>query len=268
MENSTGVYTIFQKEFNAAPGLPTHSKTHLDVGIGRKSGLLDPDEYNLKKRNVEEIDKIDDKEAYVNGKQSNLYPTPEDNTPPDGHRNPIPDTNIDLIIDDTDNHKEYGIKGAQIFRYQTQNNNYAFVQPYGKISNTVVDTPDDGSKEGITLLVGANAGQNITFGNGWKLKTKGMLEVSRSAISGDRPSDDLIANAKIIAENAKFKGELGVGTFLDNAKNYCRYIEAKIKYVFNNHISAYAKAGTAKFCFDGENSNKITQFAVGAHVNF
>ncbi len=267
MENSTGIYAIFQKEITAIPGKPKYTSTHVDVGIGRKSGLLNPDEYNPKNSKIEEIGGIDSKEAYVEGKQSNLY-VPDDK-PADGHKNPLPNSTIDLIIEDTNNHKEYGIKFAQYFGHKTKNNNYAFVQPFGKISNTVVEAENgDESKEGATLLLGANAGQNITFGNGWNLKTKGLLEVSRNILTGYRPSDTLIANARVIAENSKFKGELGIGTFIDSAKNFCNYAETKLSYVFNKHFNAYAKAGYASYRIDSHNQEKIFEAAIGARYTF
>ncbi len=266
MENTTGIYAIFQKEICAIPGMPTHTTTNVDIGIGQSSGHLDPDKYNPKDSRKEEIDAIDGKVNYVDSKKSNLY-KPED-AEAHGSKNPMPNSSIDLIINNTDNNKEYGIKFGQIFRNVTKNKNYWYVQPFGKISNISVDREDGGTSEGATVLLGANAGQHATYGNGWTIRTMGMVEVSRSVLQGERPSDNLVANVNFMAKNKKFTGQVGLGTTVDNDKNFCRYVEGKFSYEFSKHVSAYAKVGTAEFCFDGENKNNIFQTALGAHINF
>ena len=261
MNNSTGIYAIIQKNICSIPGHPTRTTTSADIGIGRASGFLNPDEYNPKNKNVEEISNIDEQASWIDNKKSNLYNP--DEIQPDGSKNPLPNSTINLIILDTDTHKEYGIKYGQMFRHTTKNRNYAFVQPFGKISNINVD-----SQEGAIFLLGANAGQNITFGSGWNIKTKALVEASHKVLAGSKPSDYILANANISAENRNFMGQFAVGAFVDNTKKYCSYLETKLNYKFNKNFNVYAKAGVAKYKFDNQNDSKLFEAAVGAHYTF
>ena len=253
MHNGTGIFAILKKDITIIPGLPTQSNTNIDVGIGKASGLLNPDEYR-KNDNTQEIDKIDSAADYVDEQRSINYETNENDTGLDNIA-------VDLIISNTDEHKEYGIKGGYIFRHTSNknDNNYAFAMPFGAISNINVD-----SKEGANFVVGAHAGQNITFGNGWHVRTKALLEGSISVLSGNRPNDYVIANVHAEADKNKFAGQLSLGTFFDNAKKFCRFAEAELNYAFSKHWNANIKAGIANYRFDNEdNKSKLFQLVAG-----
>jgi len=259
MHNGTRIFAILKKHITAIPGLPTHSTTNVDVGIGKASGLLNPDEYNKKDKSLEEIDKIDSASEYIDEQRGKEYETDESSIGLDN-------TSVDLIISDTDEHKEYGIKGGYIFRHKSdkKDDHYSFVMPFGAISNINVN-----SKEGAKFVLGAHAGQNITFGNGWHIKTKALLEGSIGVLSGSRPNDYIIANAHMEANKNKFSSQLSLGTFFDNTKRFCRYAEAELNYAFSNHFNANIKAGITNYRFDSEDNNSKTfQLVAGVRYNF
>lgn len=259
MHNSTNIYAILQKDLTVIPGLPTHSQTNIDVGIGKASGLLDPNEYNKKDKSLEEIDKIDSAANYIDGQRNRDYETDEKGVGLDNAA-------LGLIVSNTDEHKEYGIKGGYIFRHisKKNDNNYAFVMPFGAISNINVN-----SKEGAKFVVGAHAGQNITFGNGWQIRTKALLEGSIGVLAGSSPNNFVIANAHLEAYKNKFSGQLSLGTYFDNAKKFCRYAEAGINYEINKRLSANIKAGIADYKFSNEEGkNNIFQLVAGVKYAF
>ena len=254
MHNGTRIFAILKKDITVVPGLPTHSNMNIDVGIGKVSGFLNPDEYNKKDKSLKEIDNIDSASDYVDEQRSKDYETDENNVGLDN-------VAADLIIINTDEHKEYGIKGGYIFRHTSDknDNNYAFVMPFGAISNINVD-----SKDGAKFVVGAHAGQNINFGSGWHIRTKALLESSISLLSGSKPNDYIIANAHIEADKNKFSGHISFGTFFDNTKKFCRFAETELSYTFNKHWDANIKAGIANYKFDNEeNKSKLFQLVAG-----
>ena len=255
--NSTGIYAIIEKDLNMIPGLPTSSKTHIKVGIGKESGLLDPDEYNPKNKNIENIDKIDVQEEFVESKEGSVYGIDDID-----YKSVKNNTVVNLIISDTDSCKEYGIKGGYIFRKVTKKENYAFAMPYGQISNTNAD-----SKEGVKFVLGANAGQNLNTKNGWNILTKGVLEASRHIVCGQRPSDYILGNINFKANNNKFNGEVSVGAYFDSDKTFCKYLESKVGYTINKNLSAGVKAGIANYKYS-TNENKDFQVAAGVHYTF
>ena len=256
MHNDTGIYGIIQKDITRIPGLPTQTNTNINIGIGKASGMLDPDEYNKKNTSIEEISDIDDKAQSVESKESGAF---EINLDDAGK----PSTTIvNLIISDTDKNKEYGIKGGYIFRYTTKKQNYSFVMPYGQISNTSVD-----SNEGARLILGANAGQKANLVHGWEIKTKGVIEASRSVVTGSSPSDYVLANVNFKASKKDFDGEISAGGYCTNTRAFCKYIEAKIKYNVNDSLTLGLKGGYADSKFDTD-SNRMYQIAAGVHYKF
>lgn len=255
MHNSSKIYGILQKQIVIIPGLPTQTKTDIKVGIGDASGLLDPDAYNPKDKSIEEISEIDSASTYVEGKETDV---PTDDVEKASKKG---DLTVNLIIKDTDNDKEYGVKVGKVFRHASKNNNYSFIMPFAEVADINVD-----SNEGAKFLAGATAGQNISF-NGWNIKTKGVVEASRTVITGSRPSDNLLANVNIKAGKNNFDSEIAAGMYVDNTSTYCRYVEAKVKYAVNSHLTAGIKAGLAKYNYDA-NDNKICEIAAGVHYTF
>lgn len=250
--NETGLYAIIQKKLNKCPGMPTHTETNINVGIGKASGLLDPGEH--KRSNDEET--IDESASqFVEGKESKVF-DPED-------KSLTNETMVNLIIQDTNASKKYGIKIGRLLKYETKKENYAMVLPYGQISNTNTD-----SKEGAELILGVNAGQNTNTASGWNLKTKGVLEVSRQVQQGQSPSDYVLANINFKAAKKGFSGEMSAGAYIDNSA-YCKYVEAKVDYEINKNLKVSAKANKSHYKFStSEDENNFLQFVAGVNYSF
>lgn len=254
--NLTGMYAIIQKDINMVPGLSTQTVTNINVGIGQNSGYLEPDSYKHDTGSVDNIEDIDGAAGYVEGKESDASKMAEDK------ENENKNTVINLIISDTGNTKEYGVKGGYIFR-KSKNNNYAFIMPYGQISNTNIN-----SAEGLKLILGTNAGQNITTSNSWNIKTKCVVECSRQITCGQKPTDYALANVNFRAAKNKFSGEAAVGGYLDNKSTFSQYAELKASYAVNDKISFGVKGGLAHYQYDKNDENKKAEFAVTLNYGF
>ena len=252
--NDTGLYAIIEKDINIVPGLPTQTVTNVNVGIGKNSGQLDPDSYKHDTSGVENIEDIDNAAEYVEGKESDASKMADDNNKEN--------TIINLIISDSDNTKEYGVKGGYIFR-KAKNNNYAFIMPYGQISNTNIN-----SQEGLKLILGTSAGQNITTSNGWNIKTKGTVECSRQVTTGQCPSDYVLANINFKAGKNNFSGEIGAGGYYDNNSTFSKYAELKVGYQINDSLAVGLKGGIAHYQYNADDENKKAEFAVNVSYNF
>ena len=255
MENNTKLRLGFQKDITKIPGLPAQNNTHMDIGIGDESGYLDENKYNRR-------EKTDIEETLENDKIGDLDPLPKgEDIEIDTNNSEKPqNTVIKLIISDTSEKKEYGINAGYIFRKVTQKRNYAFIMPYGTISNLNVD-----SNEGIKMALGVNTGNHVDCDNGWNYTTKGMLEVMREAINGSRPSDNLLANINFKAAKKKFSGELSFGTYLNSNNTDCKYAEAKVYYQANENLKIGLKAAAADYKFDNDRQNI---YAITAGVNY
>ena len=256
MHNSTGLYAIIAKDITKVPGLPTQTNTNINIGFGKVSGMLNPDDYNKKDQSIEEISDIDQNAQTVENKESGTF-----ELDPDNDKDIYNHTIVNLIISDSNNRKEYGIKAGRVFKFTSKEQNYSFVMPYGKISNTSVD-----SNEGLNLILGANAGQKANVGQ-WEFKTKGIVEASRNIMTGSRPSDYVLVNVNVKANKNNFNGELSTGGFYTNSNTYCKYFEAKFKYNMSKQLTLDIKGGIADSKFDNEGS-KLYQFALGANYSF
>ena len=262
MHNETGIYGIIKKDITFVPGLPTQSNTDINIGIGKSSGYLDFEEYNTEDKSVQEINDIDNTAEEVKNQESGIFDDVDtDDTSKYGN------TIVNLVIEDTNSKKEYGIKGGYLFGYTTKNNNHAFVLPYGQISN-VTEVADDGTnKEGARLIAGVNAGQKANFGNGWQISTKGLVEASRTVMTGSHPSDYILANVCFKANKNNFNSEISAGGFYTNSGTYSKYAELKVGYNVNDKFSVNLNGGYANSKF-GNDNNELYQFAGGISYKF
>ena len=253
--NKTKLYGTLNKKITIIPGTKTLTDTDVNIGIGDESGYLDPKNYKRQKSNIEE--------TLDNDKIGSLDPLPagedvEIDTTSDKPKNTV----VKLIISDTNNNKEYGIYGGYIFRKVTPKQNYAFIMPYAQISDLNID-----SNEGVKFMLGLNTGNHVNYANGWEISTKGMIEVSREAISGSGPSDYLLSNINFKANKNNFSSEIGIGALVNNQKTDCKYIEAKVKYKFNDRLNAGLKVAAADYKFDKERQ-RVYQIAAGVNYSF
>ena len=262
MHNETGIYGIFKKDITFVPGLPTQTNTDIKIGIGKSSGYLNFDEYNTEDKSVQEISDIDSTAEEVTNQESGIFDDVDtDDTTEYGN------TIVNLVIEDTNSHKEYGIKGGYLFGHTTKNNNHSFVLPYGQISN-VTETADDGSnKEGAKLIAGTHVGQKANVGNGWQISTKGLVEASRTVMTGSRPSDYILANVCFKANKNNFNSEVSTGGFYTNSGTNCKYAEVKIGYNVNDKLSVNLNGGYANTKFDNDNT-ELYQIAGGVSYKF
>lgn len=251
MHNNSNIYGILRKEIRIIPGLPTQTNTNINIGIGKSSGLLNPEEYDRTEyENVDEIEDVDNAAEAVDQKESKVFD--EDTIKSKSNNDKI----INLVISDTENNQEYGIKFGKIYKHTTKNNNHSFIMPYGQLSNVTVS-----SQEGAKLILGANMGQIANLTSGWEIKSKGVVEASRTVVTGTSPSDYLLANVNFRANKNGFSADLSAGGFITNAQTYCKYLEAKIKYNINNHLTLGLNGGIADYNTD--DSKNLWQVAAG-----